>query len=82
MSESSLSPATARYGGDHPVDEPGRQTTDLTSTEPPAADPGSTGHNNADPDPAAEAAIGLGIVVAVFRNRETVAIAEIDLLKW
>ncbi len=54
MSESSLSPATARSGGDHPVDEPGRQTTDLTSTEPPAADPGRTGHNNADPDLAAE----------------------------
>ncbi|HQR38429.1 MAG TPA: NADH-quinone oxidoreductase subunit NuoK [Blastocatellia bacterium] len=31
---------------------------------------------------AAEAAIGLGIVVSVFRNRETVAIDEIDLLKW
>src|SRR5664279_261185 len=54
VSESSLSPATARYGGDHPVDQPGRQTTDLTSTESTAADPGSTGHNNADPDPAAE----------------------------
>ena len=31
---------------------------------------------------AAEAAIGLGLVVAVFRNRETVAVDEIDLLKW
>jgi NADH-quinone oxidoreductase subunit K len=31
---------------------------------------------------AAEAAIGLGIVIAMFRNRETVAIDEIDLLKW
>ncbi|HXG65120.1 MAG TPA: NADH-quinone oxidoreductase subunit NuoK [Blastocatellia bacterium] len=31
---------------------------------------------------AAEAAVGLGIVIALFRNRETVAIDEIDLLKW
>lgn len=31
---------------------------------------------------AAEAAIGLGIVIALYRNRETVAIDEIDLLKW
>ena len=31
---------------------------------------------------AAEAAIGLGIVVALYRNRETVAVDEIDLLKW
>ena len=31
---------------------------------------------------AAEAAIGLGIVVSVYRNRETVAVDEIDLLKW
>jgi NADH-quinone oxidoreductase subunit K len=31
---------------------------------------------------AAEAAVGLGIVIAMFRNRETVAIDEIDLLKW
>src|SRR5664279_3496521 len=63
VSESSLSPATARYGGDHPVDQPGRQTTDLTGTESTAADPGSTGHNNADPDPAAER-VGVGVVVA------------------
>ena len=42
MSESSSFPATARYGGDHLVDEPGQQTTDLTS------------HNSADADPAAE----------------------------
>jgi NADH-quinone oxidoreductase subunit K len=31
---------------------------------------------------AAEAAVGLGIVIAMFRNRETVAIDDIDLLKW
>lgn len=31
---------------------------------------------------AAEAAIGLAIVVALYRNRETVAVDEIDLLKW
>jgi NADH:ubiquinone oxidoreductase subunit K len=31
---------------------------------------------------AAEAAIGLGIVISLFRNRETVEIDEIDLLKW
>ena len=31
---------------------------------------------------AAEAAVGLGIVISLFRNRETVAIDEIDLLKF
>lgn len=31
---------------------------------------------------AAEAAIGLGIVVALYRNRETVDVDEIDLLRW
>ncbi len=31
---------------------------------------------------AAEAAIGLGIVIALFRNKETVNVDEIDLLKW
>ncbi|HJQ68595.1 MAG TPA: NADH-quinone oxidoreductase subunit NuoK [Blastocatellia bacterium] len=31
---------------------------------------------------AAEAAVGLGIVISLFRNRETIAIDEIDLLKW
>lgn len=31
---------------------------------------------------AAEAAVGLGIVIAMFRNRETVSIDDIDLLKW
>ncbi len=31
---------------------------------------------------AAEAAIGLGIVIALYRNRETIAVDEVDLLKW
>lgn len=31
---------------------------------------------------AAEAAIGLGLVVALYRNRETIFIDKIDLLKW
>jgi NADH-quinone oxidoreductase subunit K len=31
---------------------------------------------------AAEAAVGLGIVISVFRNKETVNIDEIDLMKW
>jgi NADH-quinone oxidoreductase subunit K len=31
---------------------------------------------------AAEAAVGLGIVIAMFRNKETMNINEIDLLKW
>jgi NADH-quinone oxidoreductase subunit K len=31
---------------------------------------------------AAEAAIGLAIVVSLFRNRETIAMDEINLLKW
>ncbi len=30
----------------------------------------------------AEAAIGLGILIALFRNKETVLIDEIDILKW
>lgn len=30
----------------------------------------------------AEAAVGLGILLALFRNRETVLVDEIDLLKW
>ena len=33
-------------------------------------------------DAAAEAAVGLGIIIAFFRNRETVNADEIDLLKW
>jgi NADH-quinone oxidoreductase subunit K len=31
---------------------------------------------------AAEAAIGLGIVIALFTNKETVSVSEIDLMKW
>jgi len=31
---------------------------------------------------AAEAAVGLAIVIAVFRNRQTVNIDEINILKW
>ena len=31
---------------------------------------------------AAEAAVGLGIIIALFRNRETVLADEMDILKW
>ena len=31
---------------------------------------------------AAEAAIGLGIVIALYRNKETIWVDEIDLMKW
>ncbi len=31
---------------------------------------------------AAEAAVGLGIVISLFRNKETVNADEIDLMKW
>ena len=31
---------------------------------------------------AAEAAIGLGIVIALYRNKDTIWVDEIDLLKW
>jgi NADH:ubiquinone oxidoreductase subunit K len=31
---------------------------------------------------AAEAAIGLGIVIALYRNKETIWVDQIDLLKW
>ena len=30
----------------------------------------------------AEAAVGLGILIALFRNKETVLADEIDLLRW
>ncbi len=33
-------------------------------------------------DAAAEAAIGLGIIIAFFRNKETVNVDEVDLLKF
>lgn len=31
---------------------------------------------------AAEAAVGLGIILAIFRNRETVNADEINLMRW
>jgi NADH-quinone oxidoreductase subunit K len=31
---------------------------------------------------AAEAAVGLGIVIALFNNKETVNVGEVDLMKW
>jgi NADH-quinone oxidoreductase subunit K len=31
---------------------------------------------------AAEAAVGLAIIVSVFRNRETVNVDELNLLRW
>ena len=31
---------------------------------------------------AAEAAVGLAIVIALFRNKQTVNIEEINVLKW
>jgi NADH-quinone oxidoreductase subunit K len=33
-------------------------------------------------DAAAEATVGLGIIIAFFRTRETVLADEMDLLKW
>ena len=33
-------------------------------------------------DAVAETAVGLGILIALFRNKETVQADEIDLLKW
>ena len=33
-------------------------------------------------DAAAEAAVGLGILIAFFRNKETVNMDEVDLMKW
>ena len=30
----------------------------------------------------AEAAVGLGILIALFRNKETVNADEVDILKW
>ena len=33
-------------------------------------------------DAAAEAAVALGILIAFFRNKETINVDEIDLLKW
>jgi NADH-quinone oxidoreductase subunit K len=31
---------------------------------------------------AAEAAVGLAIIIALFRNKQTVNIEEINILKW
>jgi NADH-quinone oxidoreductase subunit K len=31
---------------------------------------------------AAEVAVGLGIVVSLFRNRETVDVEDVSLLRW
>jgi NADH-quinone oxidoreductase subunit K len=31
---------------------------------------------------AAEAAIGLAIIIALFRNKQTINIDEINILKW
>jgi len=31
---------------------------------------------------AAEAAVGLAIVIAVYRDRKTISVDEIDLMKW
>ena len=33
-------------------------------------------------DAVAEAAVGLGLLIALFRNKETVLADEVDLLKW
>jgi NADH-quinone oxidoreductase subunit K len=33
-------------------------------------------------DAVAETAVALGILIALFRNKETVQADEIDLLKW
>ena len=33
-------------------------------------------------DAAAEAAVGLGILIAFFSSKETVNVDEVDLLKW
>ncbi len=33
-------------------------------------------------DAAAEAAVGLGILIALFRNKETVQADEMNLMKW
>ena len=31
---------------------------------------------------AAEAAVGLAIIIAIYRNRETIDVNKIDLMKW
>jgi len=31
---------------------------------------------------AAEAAIGLALIISIFRNRQTVIVEEVDMMKW
>ena len=31
---------------------------------------------------AAEAAVGLALVIAIYRNRDTIIVEDIDLMKW
>ena len=31
---------------------------------------------------AAEAAVGLAIIISIYRNRETIDVGQIDLMKW
>jgi NADH-quinone oxidoreductase subunit K len=31
---------------------------------------------------AAEAAVGLAIIIAIYRSRETIDVTEINLMKW
>lgn len=31
---------------------------------------------------AAEAAVGLGLIISIYRNRQTVIVEDINLLKW
>ena len=31
---------------------------------------------------AAEAAIGLALIISIFRNRETVTVEDLDMMKW
>jgi NADH-quinone oxidoreductase subunit K len=31
---------------------------------------------------AAEAAVGLGIIIALYRNRETIDVDDVNLMKW
>ena len=31
---------------------------------------------------AAEAAVGLGIIIALYRNRETINVDDVNLMKW
>jgi NADH-quinone oxidoreductase subunit K len=31
---------------------------------------------------AAEAAIGLALIISIFRNRDTIVVEDVDMLKW